>query len=236
MEIYRYLVIAVLCSSVAWTTVNEPMRLEWLTGYRNDHLHWHLKKDDAVIARKRLSDLQFWENALQVRVLHRDLYVQARGLYALGKGALSASELLGVFGYAVNLTPDRTYKIVLVPCVGYGADYEWQSEMRMSWFGPFFGGFFLIQPGGEVQFETGYVYHRTNLHFSSHQIKVKGGSNVVHSGWARMDYLLNNAWRAGLCAQVQYFCSRVLDASHDLGKFKMRWTTVSGSFVLARRF
>lgn len=248
MEVSRYLVknypsrhscllaLLLFVSSPLVATVNEPMRWEWLTGYRTDHFHWYLKKEGNTVSSEKISHLQSWENALQFRAIHRDLFVLARGAYAFGKAKLSASEILGSFGYAVNLTPDRTYKVVLIPFIGYGADFEWFSGMHMSWFGPYIGGFFLVEPGEQLQFEAGYAYHRDHLRFNFQKIKIKDGRNLEHSGWIRMDYLVNSTFRIGLYAQVEYFCSRVLEAAHGLGKFKMRWTPLSGGVVIAQKF
>ena len=131
----------------------------------------------------------------------------------------------------------------------------------MCWFGPLFGGLFIIQPGGRVQFEAGYAYHRLHLRFRSKKqfnaslyslsvneqndkIMVKDGANLAHTGWARMDYTLSKAWRIGLETQIKYFGSRILDAvikneatsMRTKQKFKARWTAVSGAFMISRTF
>ena len=234
MEISRYLVIFFSLCSLAWGTVNEPLRCEGLTGYRKDRIHWHLKHEGEKISQKK-SNLDFWENALQLRVIHRDLYLFARGAYGFGKEK-QTSEALGSLGYAVLLTPDRTYKVILIPFVGYGADYEWLPKERFSWFGPYLGGFFLVEPGGPLQLEAGYAYHRDHVRFHFHKIKIKDGGNPEHSGWIRLDYLLPHGWRAGAVGMMEYFSTRTLQAAHEEGRFKMRWTAVSGAVLIARRF
>ena len=314
MKILSYLLFWVPLS-IAWGSVNEPMRWEIDSGYRNDTLHWHLKQNDRLIYSEHNRNLQFWENALSIRVIYRDLAVFIKGAYgALGRGSLEqrytnlnfTSEPIsfsfhstgwtadgwGYFGYAVNLTPDRTYKVILIPLVGYGVDDEYirrhgtqrksgaglslgesylissslPRHLHMCWYGPLFGGLFKIQPGGRLQFETGYTYHRLYLRFISKMqtdvslfasdgipfnemdqtnlLKVKNNGNLAHTAWANMDYILSKEWHFGLFAQIQYLASRILegvvkDASTRAkitDHFKARWTACSGAVTISRRF
>ncbi len=309
---------ALIPVSFVWGSVNEPIRWEWETGYRNDRLHWHLQNpgdQSSLTYSERYRDLQFWENALTARVIHRDIAFFVRGSYgAFGKGSLKqkyadlnftsdtpifswqpSSWNLGgwsYLGYSVDLTADRTYHVILIPMIGYGVDFEHldregihtltgiaasptqsfsmtsmlPGSERMCWFGPLFGGLFIIQPGGRVQFEAGYAYHRLHVRFRSkkqfdaslysmngdllsvseqiEKIMVKDSANLAHTGWARMDYTLSKAWRIGLETQIKYFGSRILDAvikneatsERTKQKFKARWTAVSGAFMLSRTF
>ncbi len=314
---FRWFYVLIPCSIVCGS-VNEPIRWEWETGYRNDTLHWHLKNPadpGDVSYSEHYRDLQYWENALTFRVIHRDIAIFARGSYgAFGHGSLNQKytnlnftsdtptfswrpsswnlEGWGYFGYSVNLTTDRTYRVILIPMIGYGANVEQldtdgahtldgsavfpaesfsmtsalPGKERMCWFGPLFGGLFIIQPGGRVQFEAGYAYHRLHLRFRMkkqsdtalfsangdlirqtelfEKIKVKDGGNLAHTGWGRLDYLLSDAWRVGLEAEIQYFASRILNVAikneatseRSSQKFKARWTAVSGVFNLSRTF
>jgi hypothetical protein len=298
-------------------TVNEPMRLEWQTGYRNDNFHWHLQNPGdggALLYSEHYRNLQYWENALQLSVIYRDIALFARGAYgALGSGQLKQRfantsytplqpilffhtqgwtlDGWGYFGYSVNLTDGRTYKVILVPFVGYGANYErldrqgseetsgtanppatgftllssLPKNLHTTWFGPLIGGFFRIVPGGRMRFEAGYSYHWEHVRMTSYRktqvsrvsgstllstnqetakIKVKDGGSLAHSGWARLDWDLDQAWRAGLYAQIQYLVSRVLNANvknEQTGavlqqKYKARWTAVGGAATLSRTF
>lgn len=293
-----------------FASVNEPMRWEWQTGYRNDDLHWHLQNPgdgSELTYSERYRNLQFWENALAVRVIYRDIAVAIRGAGAFGSGPLRQRfsgldftgeqpqlyfstdawtlEGWGYFGYSVNLTADRVYKVILVPFVGCSVNYEHlnrhgnhtavgegfslQSTLpgaeKICIYGPLLGGFFLIEPGGRMQFEAGYAYHRLHLRFKSkietdvtlfssgalvsqtetlESLKVKDSSNLGHSGWARIDTLATKAWRFGLFAQIQYFSSRILDVAlqnktantSTSQKYKVRWTAISGGATLARTF
>lgn len=309
---------ALIPYSIVCGSVNEPIRWEWESGYRNDTLHWHLKNpvvSSELSYSEHYRDLQYWDNALTIRAIHRDIAIFVRGSFgAFGHGSLKqkyanltfTSETpiyswqpsswnldgWGYFGYSVDLTADRTYHVILIPMIGYGVNAEQldsdgtrtmsgpavlpaqsfsitsslPGKERMCWFGPLFGGLLIIQPGGRLQFEAGYAYHRLHLRFRSkyasdvalysangglfsesgqiEKIKVKDGANLAHTGWGRMDYIISNAWRIGLEAQIQYFGSRILDAVikndttavRSSQKFKARWTAVTGAFMLSRTF
>lgn len=270
-----------LIPGICFASVNIPIRWEWLTGYRSDHIHWHIldSKNRNLLESERVRDLQFWENALQYRAIYRDLSFFLNAAYGgWGRGLIKQKfyspvhhpEILkdsesikgwafdgwGSFGYAIDLTADRTYRTILIPMIGFGTDMEQIHQKssgadRMIWFGPLFGGIVMIQPGSSFQFEASYSYHRQHFRMTVHKkweisekIKVKDSGNLSHLGWARMDYLLNCHWRVGLEGQIQYFTTRILDASiknqsnhqHQSSKFKARWTCVSGLFILARNF
>ena len=288
--------------AILFASINEPMRWEFSSGYRNDNFHWHLQgrgKGSPLTYSEHTRDLQYWQNALDVRVIYRDIAVFAKGsCAALGSATLKqrysslgftsaqpqfffstdawAADGWGYFGYSVNLTPDRTYKVVLVPYAGYGANtahlrrpgtktasgegFTMESSLpgtlETTWFGPLVGGFFMIQPGGRLQFEAGYAWHRMHVRLQMkketdvsgaltlEKLKIKDGGNLAHSGWLRADYLLSHAWRMGLLAEIQYSTSRVLDSflkNETSGvqipqKFKVRWTAVSGSLLISRIF
>jgi hypothetical protein len=309
----------ILFFSIPWIlfgSVNEPMRWDLLSGYRNDTVHWHLMDEhNQLIYSEHDRDIQFWSNALVLKTIYRDIALFAYGSYgAFGQGSMKQrfanlsytedSPLLswhpdvwnlngwGYFGYAVNLTADRTYQVILIPMIGYGADYEhtdsnglktasgaalapaatyllnssFQKSEKMCWFGPLFGGLFIIYPGSGLRFEAGYAYHRLHLRFNvekesdvlfydasgtflnqvqeMEKIRVKDRANIEHSGWAKIDYLASKEWRVGLEGQIQYFTSRILDARvknlqsevTSSKKFKVRWTAVSALFSLSRVF
>ena len=231
MFTFRWIYALIPCSIVCGS-VNESLRWEWETGYRNDNLHWHLKNPadpGDVSYSEHYRDLQYWENALTFRVIHRDIAIFARGSFgAFGQGSLlqkyanlnftpetpifswrPASWNLdgwGYFGYSVNLTTDRTYHVILIPMIGYGANVEQldfdglhthigsaafpaqsfsmtttlPGKERMCWFGPLFGGLFMIQPGGQLQFEAGYAYHRLHLRFRT---KISGQCRSLFCEW-----------------------------------------------------
>lgn len=189
-----------------FATVNEPLRWELSSGYRNDRIHWHLQNsgDDAAQTYSELSrDVQFWENALTLKVIHRDLSFFMRGAYgAFGQGNVFqkfsdlpfttdqpqfeynsqgwSADAAGYFGYAVNLTADRIYKVILTPLMGLSGHFERLERkgvrpdpyaadgftmaaslhpLHMTWWGFFLGGGFTIEPGNCLILNAGYTYH-----------------------------------------------------------------------------
>lgn len=204
-----------------FATVNEPFRWEFLSGYRNDRLHWHLQTGGTglLTTSQIFRDVQFWENGLVIRTINRDLVLYIRGSYgAFGKGGTLferyanlpftseepqfifdtngwAADTSGYFGYAVNLTTDRTYKVILIPLLGYSAHFEHlrgnegrpnplessnaigasayamssslPASLHLTWFGVFVGGGFQIEPGGRLNCSGGYSYHWLNVRFKT---------------------------------------------------------------------
>ena len=55
------------CVAPIFATVNEPLRIELFSGYRNDRLHWHLQEGGTGTLNysEKYRDLQFWENGLR---------------------------------------------------------------------------------------------------------------------------------------------------------------------------
>ncbi|MBI5273038.1 MAG: hypothetical protein HY861_03545 [Chlamydiia bacterium] len=208
MRIWPFL----LLSASLLSTVNEPLRTCLLSGYRNDRLHWHLQSGGAgtLTYRELYRDVQFLENGLALQAIHRDLAFWLRGSYgAFGRGNLFqryadlpftaenprfqfsthgwAADASGYFGYAVNLTTDRTYKVIVIPLVGYSAHFEHlhrregspnplQSEdavgassfsmqsslpgsLHLTWYGFYVGAGFLIEPTERLRCSGGYSYH-----------------------------------------------------------------------------
>jgi hypothetical protein len=251
-----------------FATVNEPLRLELLSGYRNDSIHWHVEGDGSTYSEK-YSGVQFWENELALRSIHRDIVFYARGGYsAFGAGTMkqtpsevqvstSGWALDGVshFGYAVNLTPDRLYKAMVIPLVGFSGHYEQLHRSglpkyyQQTWYGPYIGGAIRVEPGNGLLFEVGYSYNWFHLRATDQYVlndvlckmKFKGWGNHGHSGWAQMDFQLNRAWNLGLFGQIDYDYSNVHNVTVNQGgvdtpqQFKLRWTPVSGMVFISRQ-
>lgn len=200
-------------------TVNEPFRWELFSGYRNDRLHWHLQTGGTglLTTSELYRDVQFWENGLAIKTIHRDLVLFLRGSYsAFGRGGTVferyanlpfttdkpvfrfntegwAADTSGYFGYAVNLTPDRTYKVIFIPLIGASGHFErleggdgrpnpflssnavmassyamsskLPGTLHLTWYGAFVGGGFQIEPGGCMNFSGGYSYHWLHARF-----------------------------------------------------------------------
>ncbi len=278
-----------LFSRALLATVNEPLRWELISGYRNDRIHWHIQdpgNGGTLTYSEVYRDVQYWLNGLVLKVIHRDLSFFIQGAYgAFGKGNMTAhfsdltqnphlhmqtdgwaADFSGYFGYAVNLTADRTYKVILTPLIGYAGYFEQLTRdalpgsFRLVWNGFFFGGQFLFETGGPVILTAGYAYNlmhnRVHAHLQNGSLKTNSGGNGGQSGWAQIDWKLPSYWgscletpwetfhwRLGLGGEIHYFTTRVVDASlsqegrGDFSqKFKLRWTPVSGWMQLSRSF
>lgn len=193
-----------------FATVNNPPQIALLSGYRNDHIHWHLKQGDTFLSSERTRNIQFFENGLSFQTVHRDIALYAAGGYgALGRGELKeqlghlpftndtpvflfsthgwAIDGTGYVGYAVNLTPERTYQVKLIPLAGFSGHYEvmtregyssfetpaytistsFPKNYQQTWYGPNIGALFQIEPGNNLQFQVGYAYHWLHLRVST---------------------------------------------------------------------
>jgi len=257
-----------------FATVNEPLRAELFSGYRNDRIHWHLQDpgaEGALTYSELYRDVEYWENGLLLKAIHRDLTFFLRGAYgAFGKGSVFpphlhfstkgwAADAVGYFGYAINLTAERTYKVILTPFIGYSAYFEQlkarasaiPGTFRLVWNGVLLGGGFTIEPNGRWVFNVNYSYHfmHNRVHTSienegiPQSIKTSSGGNKGHTGWAQMDWILNAVCRLGIGGQIHYFSSRVVDATirqanrgNFSEKFKLRWTAISGWAQISRAF
>ncbi len=193
-------------------TVNEPFCWELSSGYRTDEIHWHSSQDaSSSMYTEKYDNVQFWENALSFRVIHRDLmFFIAGGYSAFGNGTLQqqftglpftndtpqfnfttngfAADGTGYFGYAVNLTADRTYKVLLIPLFGFSghfaklnrrgtsvvetSSYQMSStlpkSLEQTWYGIYLGAGVRIQPVGRLIFDVGYAYHWLHAKLSTH--------------------------------------------------------------------
>ena len=244
---------------LAFATVNEPLRLEWLTGYRTDNIHWHATQDaSGALYDEDYPNVQFWENLLSFHVIYRDLTFFLSGGYStFGRGTLTqrfnsaptftfntsgfAADGTGYFGYAVNLTADRVYKVLLIPLVGFSGHFveldrngsasdgtqtsTMPKHLEQTWYGFYLGGSFRVQPVGRLVFDVGYAYHFLHAKLSSHfqeefatftqasSLRASSGGNHGHSGWAKLECIANAAWRVGAAATINYFPSNVLSVS-----------------------
>jgi hypothetical protein len=237
-----------LFSSLLAATVNEPLRCELFSGYRNDRIHWHIQdpgEGGELIYSKLYRDLEYWENGLTLKVIHRDLTFFLKGSYGWLDTRWCADGA-GYFGYAVNLTADRVYKVLLTPFIGYSGYFEQLSQFRLVWNGVFLGAGVTVETG-RVILNAGYSYHfmhnRVRTHFEESSMRSSSGGNKGHTGWAQIDGALNALWRLGVGGQIHYFPTRVVDAHvQEEGrgdfsqKFKLRWTSVSAWAQVSRQF
>jgi hypothetical protein len=266
------LLLLFLFASSLFATVNEPLRFELFSGYRNDRIHWHLQEpgEGAAITYSELyRDIEYWENGLTLKVIHRDLTFFLRGAYGtFGQGALLekipppsirfgtdgwTADGSGYFGYAVNLTEDRTYKVMLVPLIGYSVHFEQlnPSSFRLVWNGFLFGGGFTIEPGGGMIFNVGYAYNilhnRVHTRFvgptNFRSLRTDTSGNMGQTGWAQIDWTLRRFWRVGIGGLINYFSTSIVEAhirqanaGDTSQKFKLRETAFSCWFQFGREF
>jgi len=224
-------------------TVNEPLRCEVFSGYRNDRIHWYLPGQSTLYR-----NVQFWENGLTLKAIHRDLTFFMRGSYsAFGKGTVSqtptsgwAADAAGYFGYAVNLTADRLYRVILTPLVGYSACFERldPTNLRLVWNGFFVGGGFTVDTTGRLVFNAGYSYHFMHNRVHAQSIKANGGGAHGQTGWLQLDWKFDSIWRAGIGSQIHYFFTRTISAKVEDSResFHLRWSSLSGWVQISRQF
>ena len=233
----KFLIGLSLLSLPLFASVNEPLQWQVSSGYRNDRLHWHLQDPGdggALTYSEKYRNLQFWENGLSLRVYHRDIYFFLGGSYgAFGLGGDLSQKYAnlsyatdqpqfsftpdgwtangaGRFGYCVNLTEGRTYKTVLIPFVGFSAQYERLNRsggtpdplisdnavgadsytmestlpgpLDFTWYGFLVGAAFHIDTGARLLFDGGYCYNWLHLRFHTRfQNTVSMGSPLFTS-------------------------------------------------------
>lgn len=242
-----------------FATVNEPLRIEAFSGYRNDRIHWHLQEPGetgAFTYGEVYRDIEYWENGLTFKVVHRDISFFIRGAYGtFGKGTVTqrypttsatfdtegwTADISGYMGYAVNLTADRTYKFILTPLIGYGGYFEqltWSNQkFHLVWNGICFGVGITVEPGGPTVFNVGYSYNLLHNQVHSQTVKTSSGGNMGQTGWAQIDWLLGRYWRIGVGGDIHYFSTRVVDATYEdvSQKFKLRWVPFSAWLQISR--
>jgi hypothetical protein len=249
--------LSLLIPFTLFATVNEPLRLELLSGYRSDDIHWHFEGKDPY--GEDYDNLQFWQNQLALRSIHRDIVFYAKGSYsAFGEKTVSRPALEVVtthgfaldgmthLGYAVNLTPDRTYNTMIVPLVGFSGHYEKIKRATMpkyyeqTFYGPYVGGAIRGDPGNGLHFEVGYAFNWLHLHLkdaypTNSQVDFSGWGNHGQSGWVQMAIDLNYGWQLGALGTIDYIYSNVHQLSDDQ-QFILRWTPISGSLTLSKSF
>lgn len=225
-----------------FATVNDPFEIRLSSGYRADHIHWH----QGEVYSEEYKLIQFWENDLGFRVVYRDLLVKLQGGYsAFGTGTMLqrpseeqfstngwAADGLGLVGYTVELTPDRTYKVLFIPLGGFSGHYETLNpkDYNQTWYGFFLGGGFRFEPSGPLLFDIGYAYNWLHLCAKEHYTLVNGWGSHGHTGWAEIDYRFAKLWSIGLTGNINYFFS----PHEGADQFKIRFTNVSGLVTLSR--
>lgn len=267
-----------LCFIAKLTAIDEPPRVELFSGYRNDRIHFHLQTPaKGILTYSELNrDVQFWENGLVFDVISKGFVFQAGVSYSgFGRGVTfqkfpleslrfrshtqgMAIDARAAIGLAVNLTPERFYKVILMPIVGGSCHFDQidrnqstlPGKLGQSFYGAFLGPNFLIQTDEGWTFRANYEYHFLHLSLNTQyqlaqqktKIHSSSGGNLGHTGFAQLEYEVLKSWNLGLGAKINYFSSRVVPASvQDLTgkrkeKLKLRFTSVSGFIDISKSF
>jgi len=209
-------------------TITIPFTMDVGGGFRQDHLKIGIfdpGDSGALTYREDYQHISFAQTELTLRTVRRDIFLLANiGYGAIGSGKLTqgpifldfspetptfyfttsaqAYHALGIFGYQVNLTPDRYYTVAFTPLLGYSWYYEQinrksphpnpysspvfpgepdvfqmtsglHKDLTAEWNGFFIGADVQIYPGGRVTLNATYAYH-----FMALRQHLYGESNV----------------------------------------------------------
>jgi hypothetical protein len=198
-----------------FATIIEPFSLDTSIGYREDTLRFRIiDPGDAStrIYQDKYKNLKFMQTELTLRKIQRDIYLWITGGYAFfGSSDYSqtslnilnvtptpnyqfntsgwAAHVMALFGYCVNLTPERYYRVVFTPCAGYAGYWEHLTPKNPSpnpavistggnttdlfsnikpkthyrWNGWIVGGNIQIKPGNGAIFDLFYGYQFLQL-------------------------------------------------------------------------
>ncbi len=201
--------LSLFCGWILQGTENEPLMLEVGGGYGQEKVVWKSLSDTeprTLNFRESYRKLHFLESIAALRSIQYDFYFFLEGGYAYvfpvrlkeqllindvnaylsckAKGYQAHSFFL--FGYEVDLTPDRFSHFFLTPLVGYGGFWkklrekngaedhlptlfveQEHSSLKQTWFGPYLGGGVFAQPDKLWRFEISYLFGWLHLRHSS---------------------------------------------------------------------
>lgn len=196
-----------------FATVNQPWTFEVGTGYQEDQSKWRLQdKGDAStqLYAENYDAIRFWTQYARGYIIWRELYLSSSFRYGvLGHGSMEQKSLAqsltdanptfdystsgvsylfnGRFGFQIDLTPMRYYKLIFAPVFTYIWGYErldrqptntnysqsglvlqssLDENMNFHWFGPGLGLEVYYNPGNPFTFSLGYSYYWVNTHHS----------------------------------------------------------------------
>lgn len=200
-------------ASMVFATVNQPWTLEIGTGYQEDQTKWRLQdKGDLAtqLYAEKYDAIRFWTQYARLYTVWRDIYLSTSFRYgflgygcmdqkSIAEGLTSANPtfvfdtsgisylLKGKFGFQIDLTPMRYYKLIFAPIATYIWGYErldrrpnqsnfsqsdlvlqssLDQNMNFHWYGPGIGLEIYYNPGNPFTFSTGYTYSWVNMHHS----------------------------------------------------------------------
>jgi len=203
-----------LFSTSLFASINEPLSIELGTGYREDRLKLRIHlpgSPSSIIYEEKYNHLRFIQSEMTLQKIHRDMFFYANGAFgALGSGgsiqgqiplkfssdqlrfkydtSAIAGNVLGSFGYFVDLTPGRYYQVALAPLFGYCYYYEkverknpspnpqtgstfnpqesysvsssfTNKDLTTEWNGFFVGVNLVAKPASNTTFDVFYAYH-----------------------------------------------------------------------------
>ena len=218
-----------LFSTAIFASVNIPWSLDIKNGYRQDYFQWSLLTDtdsQQINYQEKYDKRNFGDTEIDIWTISRDLFCSFEGSFAwIGSGNLRQSydilsfttdsplfnyksigydidvKVLG--GIAIDLTPQRFSRVILLPKVGYAGywkrikrndvspvtyaisplngmtssdvlSYLSLKSLRQEWYGPVLGGDILFYPNSNVKFRFSYLFHWLNLyHYSVDKIEKK---------------------------------------------------------------
>lgn len=191
--------------------MNQPWTFECGSGYQEDQTYWRLQdKGDlsTQLYAEKYDAIRFWTQHARLYTVWRDIYLSTSFRYGfLGEGNLDQKSiaegitsenptftfdtsgisylLRGKFGFQIDLTPMRYYKLIFAPIASYVWGYErldrrpvntdfsqsdlvlqssLDQNMNFHWFGPGIGLETYYNPGSSFTFSIGYTYFWVNMH------------------------------------------------------------------------
>lgn len=251
--------LACILLNVLFGTVTEPLTFAIGSGYREDHFKWKISADtteDLLIYQERYKHPRYLQTNASLRLIERDIYLFGNFAYSFfAKSEMHQKDrdaLLYFFdfknqgydlesaleiGLAVNLTPERLEKIILIPLLGYssfwkiykrrdprpleinGVASDLNKRLKQVWFGPYLGANLEIIPSEKIAFDLAY-------HFSWLKLKHKSTSDLIEDGIdnykiinSKMDghshyalgkirYVFSKNFTLALVGKYNYFLSR----------------------------
>lgn len=199
-----------------------PLSISVNSGYRFDQFNYKILSDtqeNELVYEEKFKSPQYWQSSIAFSVLKNGFYLSTDFNYAqllnkkmkLTDTDMDLNEYLFDYiargydldssfevGFGANLTPDRVYKFLVMPIVGYSGfwkfykrkdqtpdpdkvfingydinSYSSLSKRKLSqiWYGPYIGGKLIIIPNNLVEFDLSY-------HFNWMKLKLKFNSDL----------------------------------------------------------
>jgi hypothetical protein len=204
------ILICLLLGFKVFSTENEPLTFTVGAGYGQERNHWKSLTDTEprmINFQESYRKVRLVETLGTLRSIQYDFYFLLEGgygypfsprlkeqlvfneedVYLSGKASGYQAHSLFLFGYEVNLTPDRFSHFFLTPLVGYAGFWKKFQEknraeetlpglvidqesntLKQTWYGPCLGGGIFVQADKFWRFEISYLFDWIDLRHSSH--------------------------------------------------------------------